>query len=452
MQLIGDLSQANLESDTVLTIGAFDGVHRGHQYLISHLVSEARATGRLAALVTFHPHPNAVLRPYNPVRYLTTPGEKAILLERLDLDLVAILTFNKALARMPARRFVEKLCRHLRMKKLWVGRDFALGYRREGDVAALREMGREMGFEVEAIEPLTWGGEVISSSRIRALVMKGEVDKAAELLGRHYSLAGEVVRGAQRGRCLGFPTANLHVRPERVLPADGIYAVYAVLGEERYRGVANVGVRPTFENGERLVEIHILDFKGNIYGCDLVVEFVRRLRSERRFERVEDLVTQIRKDVEQARAVLKEVESRSEEVPMAIFPRFEEIDHVADRAIRVYGHDLKELFENAAYGMFALMANPDESEPTVRRMVQVEASDWETLLVAWLNELLFLQETEGEMYSRFQVQELTPTGLKALVEGKPGHATKAKVKAATFHNLAIEETPQGYVATLVFDT
>jgi riboflavin kinase/FMN adenylyltransferase len=304
MQIIDDLSQVHLDKDTILTIGAFDGVHRGHQYLIGQLLQRARQTHRLAGLITFHPHPSAVLSPRNPTRYLTTPGEKAALLERLGLDILAILPFNREMAQTSAQRFIERVSRQLRMRELWVGKDSALGYGREGTPDVLRTLGQEMGFSVETINPLVWKGEIISSTRIRSLLFRGQVRKAAELLGRYPSLAGEVVRGAQRGRCLGFPTANLEVRAERAIPANGIYAVYTVLGKERYQGVANVGVRPSFDNGERTVEIYILDFEANIYGYDLVVEFVQRLRPEKRFTDIKDLAAQIEKDIVQARRIL----------------------------------------------------------------------------------------------------------------------------------------------------
>lgn len=304
MQIIDDLSQVHLDKDAILTIGAFDGVHRGHQYLIEQLLEKARRTHRLAGLITFHPHPSAVLSPGNPTRYITTPGEKAALLERLGLDIVAILPFTRELARTSARHFIEMVSRQLRMTELWVGKDFALGYGREGTSDVLRALGQEMGFSVETITPVVWKGEIISSTRIRSLLFRGQVREAAELLGRYPYLAGEVVRGAQRGRCLGFPTANLEVRAERAIPANGVYAVYAVLGEERYQGLANVGVRPSFDNGERTVETYILDFEADIYGCDLVVEFVQRLRSEKRFTDIKDLVAQIERDIVEARHIL----------------------------------------------------------------------------------------------------------------------------------------------------
>jgi riboflavin kinase/FMN adenylyltransferase len=307
MEVIDDLSSVNLDSDTIITVGAFDGVHRGHQHLIQQMVEEAKQTERLAGLITFYPHPDAVLSPYNPTRYLSTPGEKAALLEGLGLDILAILPFDQEMAQTSAQDFMGLVCRHLHMAELWVGADFALGRAREGDVEALRAMGQELGFTVRIIEPLTWRGQIISSTRIRSLLLKGKVRQATRLLGRYPSLAGEVVRGSQRGHCLGFPTANLEVRKERVVPADGIYAVYARLGEERHQGVANVGVRPSFEiGGQRIVEAHILDFSEDIYGCDLVVEFVERLRDERRYADVEELKAQIEQDIVQARRILGE--------------------------------------------------------------------------------------------------------------------------------------------------
>lgn len=307
MEIIDDLSSVNLDGDTILTVGAFDGVHRGHQHLIQQMVEEAKQTKRLAGLITFYPYPSAVLSPYNPTRYLSTPGEKAALLERLGLDILAILPFDQEMAQTSAQDFVDLVRRHLHMVELWVGGDFALGHAREGHVKALQAMGQQLDFTVRVIEPLTWQGQIISSTRIRSLLLKGRVRQAAQLLGRYPSLAGEVVRGSQRGHCLGFPTANLEVREERVIPADGIYAVYARLGKERRQGVANVGVRPSFEiGGAHLVEVHILDFDENIYGCDLVVEFVERLRDERRYANAEELKAQIEQDIAQARCILAE--------------------------------------------------------------------------------------------------------------------------------------------------
>jgi riboflavin kinase/FMN adenylyltransferase len=306
MRLIDDLREAHLSRETVVTIGAFDGVHRGHQALIRQLVQRGRETQRLSALVTFHPHPSAVLQPSQPLRYLTTPGEKAAILEGLSLDILAILTFDRLVAQTRAEDFVRLLLGHLRMRELWIGQDFTLGRNREGDAAALTAMGGQLGFEVRVVEPVVVDGQIISSTRIRCLLAEGNIREATRLLGRYPSLAGEVVIGAHRGHSLGFPTANLEVREERALPPDGVYAVFAMLGADRYPAVANIGVRPSFDNGLRTVETYIFSFDQDIYGCDLVVEFVERLRPELRFEKVEDLKTQIAKDVESARRILQE--------------------------------------------------------------------------------------------------------------------------------------------------
>ncbi|MEA3460153.1 MAG: bifunctional riboflavin kinase/FAD synthetase, partial [Chloroflexota bacterium] len=300
MRVINDLSQAKLGQDAIVTIGAFDGVHLGHQYLIKQLVKEARGTHRLASLVTFYPHPDAVLSPHNPSYCLTTPEDKIALLEKLGLDLLAVLPFDREMACTSAHDFIGMVCQHLRMKELWVGAGFALGRDREGNVKKLKVMGQEMGFVVHVVEPLTWQGEVVSSNHIRSLLLKGRVREAAQLLGRYPSLAGKVIWGAGRGRALGFPTANLEVQRERVIPADGVYAVYVLIGQKLYRGVANIGVRPTFEDSERAVEVHLLDFQGDLYGLDLAMEFVERLRSERWFLDVKGLKAQIEKDIARA--------------------------------------------------------------------------------------------------------------------------------------------------------
>ncbi len=458
MQLIDNFSQAYVNIESFITIGAFDGVHRGHQHLIRNLVREAHEKGFLAGLVTFHPHPSAVLNPSNPTLYLTTPGEKVSILERMDLDLVALLPFDEKMARTPAREFMELLCKHLNLKELWVGADFALGFRREGNIEVLKKFGREMGFVVRVVEPIYFRGEIISSTRIRKLIIMGEVREAAQLLGRYYSIAGEVVKGEGRGRLLGFPTANLEVRPERVTPADGVYVSYVRLGRDRFRGVTNVGTRPTFDGGKRLVETYILDFDGDLYGYDLVVEFVERLRPEIKFPSVKELREQIQKDVEMARKILEKeealggIENMLEPVYTPSTKRFEELPHTADKAIKVYGSTLEDIFVNAAYGMFSLMIEPQEIKIEVTRELEVSAFDLESLLVKWLNELLYLHETEGELYRDFEIIYLDEKSLKARVWGGKAYPTKAKVKAATYHDLEIKDVGKGYEARVVFDT
>ncbi|MGQ9682816.1 MAG: bifunctional riboflavin kinase/FAD synthetase [Anaerolineae bacterium] len=313
MRLIDDLDHANIPQPTIVTIGAFDGLHIGHQALVRDLVAHAKATLSLSALITFHPHPRAVLRPWLSPKVLTTPGDKAALLAQMGLDVLVLLRFSHRMAAMPADEFVRLVQERLHMCELWVGRGFALGRGREGDLAALQRMGREMGFQVRVVEPVCLDGRPVSSTWVRELLAAGQVAEARRLLGRPYSLAGEVVQGQQRGRCLGYPTANLAVRPERAVPPDGVYAVYAWLGDERWPAVANVGVRPSFDMRTRTIEVHLIDYQGDLYGRDLVVEFVERLRAERRFDEVCDLVRQIALDVERARGLFASEEPKAVE-------------------------------------------------------------------------------------------------------------------------------------------
>ncbi len=454
MDILDDLSKASLRQETVLTVGAFDGVHRGHQALIGTIVARARETDRLAVVVTFHPHPAAVLTPERAPVSLTTPAEKAALLAALGVDLMVLLPFNRQVAATPAHDFMAMMRRHLRLRELWVGPDFALGRNREGDVTRLQELGRELGYEVRVVEPVTGSGEVISSSRIRALVQQGRVEEAARLLGRYPSLSGRVVRGAQRGHRLGFPTANLEVRPERAVPANGVYAVLALLAEERYPAVANVGVRPSFDGGRRTIEVHLFDFEQEIYGCDLVVEFVARLRDERRFEEIGELIAQIGRDKEEARQILssRQPATNSKELrPATCNYRFQELEHTADRALQVWAEDLPGLFIGAVEGMYSLMADLEGLVATGWRQVRLEAFDRETLLVRWLNELLFFTEMEGLLFVEVRLESLSDTALMAQAGGVHAPVTKAHIKAATFHNLAIVRDGAEWTAAITFD-
>jgi len=313
MRVIDDLARAHVAGETIVTIGSFDGLHIGHQQLVKQLVAHARETRRESALVTFHPHPRAVLRPWLSPKVLTTPGEKAALLAQWGLDILVLLRFTPALAHTPAADFMRLLYERLHIAELWIGQDFALGRDREGDAAALQKMGEQWGFQVHIVEPVVIDGRPVSSTWIRELLSAGQVAEARRLLGRPYSLAGEVVSGARRGRCLGFPTANLAVRPERALPPDGVYAVYAIVGDQPRPAVANIGERPSFNTGQRAIEVHILDYQGNLYGQDLVVEFIQRLRSEQRFEDICELIRQIDRDIQHARSIFAAEEERISE-------------------------------------------------------------------------------------------------------------------------------------------
>lgn len=464
MQIIDDLSKASLRQETILTIGAFDGVHRGHQSLIGAVVERARDTDRLAALITFHPHPAVVLAPERAPRYLTTPGEKLALLETLGVDLVVLLSFDREMASMVAQAFMGKVARYLRLRELWVGANFSLGRNREGDLPRLRDLGHELGYAVTVFQPVLVDQQPVSSSRIRALFIEGRIKDAAALLGRYPSIAGEVVRGAQRGRLLGFPTAKLKVRPERAMPADGVYAVFAVLGSERYPAVANIGVSPTFDNGARTVETHIFDFDEDIHGCDLVVEFVSRLRDERRFDDIDDLATQIEIDRQAARSVLNQAQQEVGRDALTLETsrfRYRELDHTADRALHVWGRGLADLLVGAARGMCSLMGDLEDLVPEFWRPIRLESSDREALLVEWLNELLYLVESEGLLFIDFRIESVTDSEVTQIgtagatmvahVGGAVAPVTRADIKAATFHDLKLVEDEAGWSTVITFD-
>lgn len=306
MEIIRDLSTVHLTRPTALTIGSFDGIHLGHQYLIGQVVARAKAIGGASALVTLHPHPKIVLRPNSPLQYLSTIEERLDLLAPLGLDYAVILPFSLEYSQIRARDFVQLLIDHLNMKELFCGSDFALGYKREGNVEFLRELGKEKGFRVTVVEPQRFDGEIMSSSRIREMIAAGDLQDAARFLGRFPSLRGRVVRGDQRGRDLGFPTANLAVAERRLIPADGIYAVRVSIGERWFGGAASIGVRPTFGGSQRTVEVYILDFEGDLYDQVIEVQFIRRLREERKFESAEALIKQMEHDVAETRRVLAE--------------------------------------------------------------------------------------------------------------------------------------------------
>ena len=305
MRIIHDLHRVNQQRETVLTIGAFDGLHLGHQELLRRLIRRAQATDRRSAVLTFDPLPRAVLDSTGNAICLISAEDKIRLLEEWGLELLVVLPFTAELANTSAREFVQTLCQHLHVTELWVGWDFALGRGRSGDVRTLRKLGEAMGFLVQVVEPVRDGQAVVSSTAIRNLISQGCVREAAEMLGRCHEVEGLVVPGDGRGRDLGFPTANLQVQQHCAIPGAGVYAVYVAIGDERYSAVANIGFRPTFGAGERTLEVHVLDFRGNLYGDQIRVQFVQRLRAERRFPNAQGLCAQIKRDIASAREILR---------------------------------------------------------------------------------------------------------------------------------------------------
>lgn len=437
------------EQPVFLTIGNFDGVHRGHQALVGELARAAHARGGLAGLLTFEPHPLAVLRPQVRVLRLTSNEERAELLAALGLDLVIVLPFTPETAATPAADFMQKLTAALPLAELWIGPDFALGRGREGDATRLAEIGQALDYRVHVVAPYDWQGEPVRSSRVRGMLAEeGAVEAAAELLGRPYQVWGEVVQGAQRGRQLGFPTANVALPADRLTPAYGVYACWAWREEAGHPAVVNIGVRPSFDNGQPSVEAYLLDFDGDLYGETLGLSFIRRLRGEKKFADIGELVAQIRADAESARRILADPPTLADPRER---PGWRELVHTADWAIAVTGRDACNLFANAAAGMYMLQ-DADFAQPiTLARAVNVAADDWPGLLVTWLNRLLLHQELDGEMYTRFELFEVSERGLRAAAYGYRGTPAHTGIKAVTYYDLDVTETPEGWRATVTFD-
>lgn len=297
---------------SAVTIGVFDGVHRGHQHLVSTLCDRARAESLAAIALTFNPHPRTVLRPGFAATYLTSLEERVELLHALGLDAVGVLAFTSELAQLSPRDFLALLVEELQMKLLVVGPDFAMGRNRSGTISVMRDVGRELGFRVEVAPLLAEDDEKVGSSSIRQALSEGDVERVGRLLGRPFSLRGPVVAGDRRGRTLGFPTANIAIGLDRALPAYGIYVTRAYVRETSYESCTSIGIRPTFDVEPRpTVETFIVDFFGDIYGQEMRIELLDRLRGEQRFESVEDLVAQMHRDVESTREYFRTHENLS---------------------------------------------------------------------------------------------------------------------------------------------
>ena len=286
-----------------VTIGNFDGVHLGHQELLRRTVARSKVAGIPSVALTFTPHPIRYFTPHARLYEITTLEEKAVLIAMFGIDTLIVEPFTGKVGRMwPAEFAREVLARRLRARHVIVGYDFTFGRNRTGSPKMLVEIGREQGFEVEVVPPLVRGGLIVSSTRIRELLLAGRVREAEELLCRPYRVSGTVIRGAGRGRKLGYPTANIQFTQE-LLPLPGVYVVEAEVTRVRYRAVANVGFNPTFGENSLGVEVHLLDFDSDLYGQDVSVYFRDRVRDERKFKTVEELVRQIDKDVQYARGM-----------------------------------------------------------------------------------------------------------------------------------------------------
>ena len=304
MQHYPSFEEVNLQNSW-LTIGVFDGVHRGHQQIIKKLAMGAHANAAPAVVLTFDPHPASVLGG-REIKCLTLPEERAELLGGLGVDVVITQPFTRELSTVSAYDFMLRLTRHLGLKHLLIGYDFALGKGREGNAARLTEIGAELGYAVEVLDAVSDESGVISSTEIRKLIEVGNVAEASRLLGHFYSLHGPVVHGDGRGRTINVPTANIAYPRQKMIPAKGIYACWAHLNDQKYLAAINIGTNPTFTPDKQTpnVEAHLLDFRGELYGEDMQLEFVERLRDELRFNSVDILLEQIWKDVEMTRRIL----------------------------------------------------------------------------------------------------------------------------------------------------
>ena len=306
MPIETDLARVKQSHDTLITIGVFDGVHVGHQYLLSSLQSKARDNGWLSAVITFKTHPESVVTRTKKQPWLIDLSSRVELIKKLGIDLVVTLPFTAEVRGLSAEYFVELLKKYLKTAGLIIGPDFAMGSGRQGNAEMLQRAGNDLGFSVDVMPPFLLDGEIVSSSAIRQMISStGDVKKAARFLGRPFRVTSTVVEGDRRGRTLGFPTINMKPNAEFVVPSNGVYATLTNTGNAIMPSVTSIGVRPTFGGVKRLIETYIPDYSGDLYGCVISVDFVDKIRNERRFDTPNALKGQMAKDVEIALSVLR---------------------------------------------------------------------------------------------------------------------------------------------------
>lgn len=301
MRLFHGTDNAKIARPTVVTLGVFDGLHLGHQLIMQTVTERAHAVGAVPTAITFDPHPRAVLHPQDAPPLLQTFDQKIEAFSMLGLEQTIVIRFTREFAQVKAEDFLRDIvAERLQAKEVYLGRGFAFGRNREGNFALLKRVSKELGFRAEEVPEVQFRGQRISSSRIRKLLAEGRVNLARRMLGRPYGVEGRVVRGQERGRTLGFPTANLHPQ-NRVIPRNGIYVTATLIEGAWRRSITNVGTRPTFEaQAEPSVETYVMNWAGDLYGDVLRVRFLYRLRDEKRFSAVEDLKRQIAYDVRRA--------------------------------------------------------------------------------------------------------------------------------------------------------
>jgi|ERR1043166_5210359 riboflavin kinase/FMN adenylyltransferase len=302
MKIFHGIENANILKPTVLTLGVFDGLHLGHQRIMKTVVERAKATGAHATAITFDPHPRAVLHPESAPPLLQTLDQRLANFEVLGIEQAIVVKFDREFASQPAEDFLSNVIRdRLHAKEVYLGKGFAFGKNRGGNIELLREKSKELGFYADEVDEVQIRGQRISSSVIRKLLIEGRINFARRMLGRPYGVEGVVIRGNRRGHTIGFPTANLKPH-NRVIPRFGVYATATLIDGTWRKSITNIGVRPTFENdADPSIESYIFDFDGELYGDVLRVRFLHRIRDEQRFNGVDELKAQIEKDTRRAR-------------------------------------------------------------------------------------------------------------------------------------------------------
>lgn len=310
MRIIKDISEIKRDEKSIITLGTFDGLHLGHQQIVDKVVQKSRSSGGRSFLITFDPHPRKVIPGRNDVKLLSTLDEKIMILEQMNLDNLFVINFTPEFSRQSPEEFVEKyLVSGIGLREIIIGYDHHFGKGRDGNFYILQELGRKFNFEVTLIPEFSVYGETVSSTKIRNSLLAGDVSKAGKMLGRPYSFTGKIVRGDGRGRQLGFPTANISVNnQDKLIPANGIYAAECIVDNEKHFGLLSIGSRPTFhQDGNIIPEFYIFDFDRDIYERIMQVNMVEKIRDEERFNSVDDLINQMKKDEEIGKEILSKL-------------------------------------------------------------------------------------------------------------------------------------------------
>ena len=303
MIIIEDILRSKIAlKNPVLAVGVFDGVHVGHQHLIRKMLKKARALRGTGVVMTFYPHPAHVLQPQKILPLLTSLSHRLKLMKSLGVAVCVVVKFTKQFSRLTPQQFIDQyVMKKIHPLEIFVGEDFHFGRNRAGDLLLLKEVGRKKEFRLNIVSHLEHGSQIVSSSRLRKLIMSGYLRQASQLLGRPFSILGRVVKGEGRGKKLGYPTANINVH-DGIMPPCGVYAVQVILRHRRFQGMANIGRRPSFANNNPVnCEVHVLDFRGNLYGQEIEAQFLKKLRDEQTFPSSQDLMRQLQKDEKRTR-------------------------------------------------------------------------------------------------------------------------------------------------------